>query len=139
MAPLIRTIAQDHRFIHVPVAREPEIVGVCTGAFFGGHNAVGIMGMAGFLTAQHELGTLVMPCAIPLTLLISHRGQMDDPQPYQVFQGMIGVPVMDAMGIPHYVLDSPGNTHFIGNAILKARMAKRPVALLVTRSLLVGD
>ena len=59
MAPLIRTIAQDHRFIHVPVAREPEIVGVCTGAFFGGHNAVGIMGMAGFLTARLHDGNLL--------------------------------------------------------------------------------
>ena len=136
LAELIGLLREDDRFIHVPVAREEEIVGICSGAFFTGVKAVGIMGCAGFLASCHELATLNFMYEIPLLLLLSLRGTVEDPRVYQVVQGRVTLPVMEALGIPYHVVDRPEQIGVIPAAHEHARIAKRPVALLFTRGIL---
>jgi sulfopyruvate decarboxylase subunit alpha len=136
LSELIGLLATDERFIHVPVAREEEIVGLCSGAFFAGLNAVGIMGCAGFLAAVHELATLSLMYEIPLLLLMSQRGTIEDPRVYQVVQGRVTLPVMDALGIPYHIVDRQDQIGIISSACEHARIAKRPVAILFTRGIL---
>src|SRR4051812_28281958 len=50
VAPLADLLDAEPTIASVRVAREPEIVGMCCGAFFGGARAVGVLGATGFLT-----------------------------------------------------------------------------------------
>src|SRR5438067_1679473 len=50
VAPLADLLDAEPTIASVRVAREPEIVGICSGAFFGGARAVGVLGATGFLT-----------------------------------------------------------------------------------------
>ena len=136
LSDLIRLLQQDDRFTHVPVAREEEIAGLCSGAFFAGLNAVGIMGCAGFLASVHELATLNLMYEIPLLLLLSLRGTIEDPRVYQVVQGRVTLPVMDALGVPYHIVQRQEQISVIASASEHARVAKRPVAILFTRGIL---
>jgi sulfopyruvate decarboxylase subunit alpha len=136
LADLISLVRDDDRFIHVPVAREEEIVGICSGAFFSGVKAVGIMGAAGFLACGHELATLNLMYEIPLLLLMSLRGTPEDPRVYQVVQGRVTLPVMDALGVPYLIVNRPDDIGIITSAYEHARISKRPVAVLFTRGIL---
>lgn len=135
VVPMIDAVAADPRFTHVKVAREAEAIGVCAGAFFGGTNPVAIMGMAGVLAVVHELATLNLMHGIPLVIITSRRGQHDEePQTvYQVVQGQVGVPVLDALGLYHTTVRSMEELDVAG--LLKhSRITKRPVLAAITRN-----
>jgi sulfopyruvate decarboxylase subunit alpha len=136
LSDVIRLLEEDERFTHVAVAREEEVVGICSGAFFSGVKAVGLMGCAGFLASIHELATLNLMYEIPLLLLMSLRGTIEDPRVYQVVQGRVTIPVMEALGIPYHVVDSQARIGIVTNAYELARISKRPVAVLFTRGIL---
>jgi sulfopyruvate decarboxylase subunit alpha len=134
VVPMIDAVAADPRFVHVKVAREAEAIGVCAGAFFGGTSPVAIMGMAGVLAVVHELATLNLMHGIPLLVVTSRRGQHDEePQTvYQVVQGQVGIPVLDALGLYHTTVRSMGELDIAG--LLKhSRITKRPVLAAITR------
>jgi sulfopyruvate decarboxylase subunit alpha len=133
--PMIDAVAADERFIHVKVAREAEVIGICAGSFFGGVNSVAIMGMAGVLAVVHELATLNLMHGIPLVIISSRRGQEDEePQTvYQVVQGQVGVPVIEAMGLFHRTIDSFADLD-VAALIKHSRISKRPVVVTITRN-----
>lgn len=135
VVPMIDAIAGDERFTHVRVAREAEAIGVCAGAFFGGVNSVAIMGMAGVLAVVHELATLNLMHGIPLLILSSRRGQPDEePQTvYQVVQGQVGVPVIEALGIYQTTVRRVEDLDIAG-LVKHSRITKRPVIATVTRA-----
>ncbi|MBI4493680.1 MAG: hypothetical protein HY690_12890 [Chloroflexi bacterium] len=136
VSPLIQAIDRDSRFMHVPVAREAEIVGICAGAFFAGVNAAAVMGMAGVLASAHELATLNLMHGIPLLILTSLRGQLTDYRVYQVIQGQVGIPVLDALGIPHWAIERPDQLDEVAQAVEHSRIIKKPAALCFTREML---
>lgn len=133
--PMIEAVGADDRFIHVKVAREAETVGICAGAFFGGVNSVAIMGMAGVLAVVHELATLNLMHGIPLVILTSRRGQPDEePQTvYQVVQGQVGVPVLQALGVYHCTVAALKDLDIAG-LVKHSRITKRPVVAAITRA-----
>lgn len=131
---LIRAVDASPRIKHIAVAREEEIPGLCAGAFFAGKNSIAIMGMAGMLAIPHELATLNLMHGIPLLIATSHRGRLGDARVYQVTQGQVGVPVIEALGIPYYEINSPSGFAVIPEALEHSRLAKRPVVLGLQRS-----
>lgn len=136
VVPMIDAVAGDDRFTHVRVAREAEAVGVCAGAFFAGVNSIAIMGMAGVLAVVHELATLNLMHGIPLLILSSRRGQPDEePQTvYQVVQGQVGVPVLEALGIYQTTVGRMEDLD-IAALVKHSRITKRPVVATITRSM----
>src|ERR1700716_1311639 len=96
VAPLIKRIAADNQIRHVRVAREAEAVAICSGAFFGGVRAVALMGATGLLTCTGELATLNLRHQIPVFLIVSQRGSIDDHRIYQEVQGRRTLPHREA-------------------------------------------
>ena len=94
VAPLIQRIAADNSIRHVSVAREAEAIAICTGAFFGGVRAAALMGATGLLTCTGELATLNLRHAIPVFLIVSQRGTIDDHRIYQEVQGRRTKPLL---------------------------------------------
>ena len=139
IAPLIERIATDNRIRHVRVAREAEAVAICSGAFFGGVRSVALMGATGLLTCTGELATLNLRHQIPVFLVVSQRGSIDDHRIYQEVQGRRTIPLLETYDFPYHIVDRTEDIGSIPDAFETCRMQKRPFVLFLTRRLVKGE
>jgi sulfopyruvate decarboxylase subunit alpha len=131
----VKKIDQDPELKHVPLCREEEGVGICAGAYLAGKKPALLMQNAGLLNSCNGLTTTCLQFQIPLLLLIYYAGDFGDRGFATV--GSVTEPVLDALGIRTYVLrriDEVGET--LRGAQILAEDSKRPVAVLLTRSVL---
>ncbi len=138
VAPLIGRIAADADMTHVPVGRESEAIAICSGAFFGGVRSAAIMGATGLLTCTGELATLNLRHQIPVFIVVSQRGSIDDHRIYQEVQGRRTIPLLQSLDFPHRVIDSADGLSDIPHIYEASRIQKRPYVLFLTRRLLKG-
>jgi sulfopyruvate decarboxylase subunit alpha len=135
LASLIEVLDQSNDFIHVPLSREEEGVGVCTGAYFGGRRCALLMQNAGLLNSCNGIVTTALQFEIPMLLLVLYagaRGDMAFPQ-----LGQYTEPVLSALRIPHYLLDDLAKApELIGGALTQAYNFKKPVAILLDKGVL---
>ena len=135
LASLIEVLDQSNDFIHVPLSREEEGVGVCTGAYFGGRRCALLMQNAGLLNSCNGIVTTALQFEIPMLLLVLYagaRGDMAFPQ-----LGQYTEPVLSALRIPYYLLDDLAKgPELIGGALTQAYNFKKPVAILLDKGVL---
>lgn len=136
LVPLMARIDRDPQIVQVRVARESEAVGVCGGAFFGGAPACALMGIAGLLASAHEFALFNNAHQVPLFILASLRGTIEDPRTYQVAQGLVGLPYLDALQIPHMTIDRIDDLELIQAAYKRSRLVKRPMVCFLTKQVL---
>ncbi len=138
VAPLIGRVADDPAMRHIPVAREAEAIAACSGAFFGGVRSVAIMGATGLLTCTGELATLNLRHQIPVFIIASRRGSIDDHRIYQEVQGRRTLHVLDAYDFPHHLVERGEDLDCIPDAYEACRLQKRPFVLFLARKLMKG-
>ena len=135
LVPLVEGFDKDNDIIHVPLSREEEGIGVCMGANFGGKRCALMMQNAGFLNACNALTTTARQIEVPMLLIILYAGTLND-MAFPML-GIVTEPVLDALEIPHYTLsnldDAPA---LLAGALVQAYNAQRPVAVLITKSVL---
>jgi sulfopyruvate decarboxylase subunit alpha len=136
LVPLMARIDQDSEMVQVRVAREPEAVGLCGGAFFGGEPTCAVMGLAGLLACGHEFALFNSAHQIPLFVLSSLRGTLEDPRTYQVTQGLIGLSYLDALQIPCVTIDRIDDLALMPAAYRRSRLVKRTLVCFFTRNVL---
>lgn len=136
LVPLMTRIDQDSEIMQVRVAREPEAVGVCGGAFFGGTPNCAIMGLAGLLACGHEFALFNSAHQVPLFIISSLRGTIEDPRTYQVAQGLIGESYLDAIEIPHMTIGRIDDIGLIPAAYRRSRLVKRTFVCFFTKQVL---
>jgi sulfopyruvate decarboxylase subunit alpha len=136
LVPVLSQLDQSPEITYVPVAREMEAVGICSGAFFGGVGSVAVMGIAGLFTCIHELATLNIAHGIPLLIVASLRGSVDDPRTYQVAQGQYGRKVLDALEIPYVIISDVADLGTLRAAYVKSRVTKRPLVAFLAKPVL---
>jgi len=135
MLDLIILLYQDKEITHVPVGREEEGIGVCTGAHLGGKRPAMLMQNGGLLNSCNGLTTTALQFGIPVLLLIYYAGDIGDNAFHMV--GLVTEPVLDALGIKTIVMRDPAKVkQDIAGAVTLASSSKRPVALLLTRAVL---
>ena len=135
LSKLLRLIETDEKFIHVPLCREEEGVGVCAGAYIGGKRAAIILQGAGMLNSCNALTTTSLQFHIPVLLLIYYAGDLGD-QGFSVVGG-VTEPVLAALGIRFYVLRETSRIlPTITKACVLAEDSCRPVAVLLTKDVL---
>ena len=139
VAPLINRIAADNTMRHVRVAREAEAIAICSGAFFGGVRSVALMGATGLLTCTGELATLNLRHQIPVFLIVSQRGSIDDQRIYQEVQGRRTISLLQTYDFPYHIVNRPDEIASIPDAYETCRLQKRPFVLFITRKLVKGD
>jgi sulfopyruvate decarboxylase subunit alpha len=132
---VIRAVAHDREFKHVPLCREEEGIGICAGAYLGGKKTALIMQNAGFLNSCNALTTTSLQFQIPALLLIYYAGDIGD-RGFTTL-GSVTEPVLQALGIRSYILrqndEIDGTLH---GAQILAEDSKKPVAVLLTKSVL---
>src|SRR6516162_1798060 len=91
---LIRMADEDPKTILVRLAKEEEGVGVSAGAHFAGVKSAMLMQNHGFLASINGIVSLALLYKIPLLMLISHRGDLGERDPWQCQGGMATTPVL---------------------------------------------
>ncbi len=134
---LIRMAEEDAETILVRLAKEEEAIGISAGAHFAGVGSALLMQNHGFLAAINGIVSLAQLYRVPLLMLISHRGELGERDPWQTEGGLATVPLLEALRIPYERLDDPQLVHHrVRKAQVLAGSALRPVALLLTRDLM---
>src|SRR4030095_2207704 len=135
MTQLMNPLYEDKDIAHVPVGREEEGIGVCTGAHLGGKKTAMLMQNCGLLNGSHGPTSPVLQFGVPILLLIYYAGDIGDNAFHMV--GLVTEPVLQGLGIKYVVLRDPAKVQQdIGGAVVLANSSKRPVALLLTRAVL---
>ncbi len=137
---LVRMAEDDPETILVRLAKEEEGVGISAGAHLAGVKSAMLMQNHGFLAAINGIVSLAQLYRIPLLMLVSHRGEFGERDPWQTEGGGVTVPLLDALRVPYDRLDDPAQVpRRIEKAQTLAESALRPVALLLTRDLMWED
>lgn len=103
LVPLVLGFERDADIIHIPLSREEEGVGICTGANIAGKRCALMMQNAGLLNSCNALTTAARQIQIPMLLLVLYAGALND-MAFPLL-GEVTEPVLEALGIPSYVLD----------------------------------
>ncbi len=134
---LIRMAEDDPEMILVRLAKEEEGVGISAGAYLSGTKSAMLMQNHGFLASINGIVSLAQLYRIPLLMLISHRGEFGERDPWQTEGGGVTEHLLQALRIPFTSLDAPGHVaHRIRKAQTLANSANKPVALLLCRDLM---
>jgi sulfopyruvate decarboxylase subunit alpha len=135
LSELLREVEEDRDFIHVPLCREEEGIGICAGAYLVGKKCAAIMQNGGFFNSNNAIVSTLLQYQIPLLLLIYYAGDIGD----RTFSttGAMTEPMLQAVGIRYYVMrDTLHAPELIKRAQILADDSKRPVALLLTKEVL---
>ena len=138
IAECIDRFSHDERFTHVPVNREESAIGLCSGSFFAGVGSLALMGASGLMTVIYAITKINYTYEIPAFIMITQRGSMDDGAKFHVSNGLYLDAVMDAIDLPHVLIDSRDKIGDIGAAYAHSRKISRPVVAVLTKKLLQG-
>jgi sulfopyruvate decarboxylase subunit alpha len=132
LADLLRAVEEEREFIHVPLCREEEGIGICAGAYLVGKKCAVIIQNGGFFNSNNAIVSTLLQYQIPLLLMIYYAGDVGD----RTFgsTGSMTEPVLRALGIRYYVMRDPEDApELIRRAQVLAEDSRRPVALLLTK------
>lgn len=126
----------DAHFDLLPLTREEEGVGVACGQAMGGQRGVLMMPTAGLGNAVNALASLPVAYRIPFPILVGYRGGLGEFNAAQVTMGQATPAVLDALGIPAFVLRREREVERVMDGALKLTYASEgPVAVLLSTQL----
>lgn len=132
---VLNALYADNEVMHMPVGREEEGIGLCTGAYVGGKRVAMLMQNGGLLNSANGLTTTALQFGIPMLLLVYYAGDMGDNAFHML--GLVTEPVLQGLGIKYTVMRDPALVkEQIIMAAIAADASKRPVALVLTRAVL---
>lgn len=125
---------------HLPVTREEEGVGVCSGVYLGGGRPAIIMQSSGIGNCINALASLNQTYKIPLLLLISHRGVQKEKIAAQRPMGKALLSLLDSIEVEcFYIDDLSGVESGVSEAFTTAFGEERPVAVVLGPNLILED
>jgi len=135
---LIDVCVADKGIRHLQLAREDEGVGICAGAYLGGVRAALVCQNSALLLSANVLAAMAHHHQIPFLVLAAQRGCFDDNQYYQMYKGRVTVPVLQGIGLTHYVIDGPEDFDLVEQGARQAYLNRMPLVLLLRRRALAG-
>jgi sulfopyruvate decarboxylase alpha subunit len=110
LSHILNLLARDDADIRCTIAtREEEAFAIAAGLYLGGTRAVVMCQSSGIGNAMNVLTSLLIPYQIPIVAIVSLRGQAGEWNAAQVPLGS-GLPlILDAVKIPHLMLDRADN------------------------------
>lgn len=122
----------DKDIIHVPVTREEEGFGICTGAYFGGKKPAILMQNSGLGNSVNVLASLYELYSIPILMIMSHRGTEGEFMGAQVPMGKATPRVLDALNIAYINPKTPEEAlKVIPEAWILSKTAQAPIGILL--------
>jgi sulfopyruvate decarboxylase alpha subunit len=136
LAPLIKLIHADPHFTVICPAREEEAVAIVAGAYMAGKRGIALMQTSGFATIPNALASLICPYEIPFLMMISERGTLGDFQKGQAIVCRTMRPVLQSLGIEHFVIQDRGQLEFAIDGMVKQAFATQAPAAIILSPLL---
>ena len=128
---LLDLLEADSSVTYLPAAREEEGLGLCAGAFLGGKTPVMVIQNTGVGTILSSLCSLGLYYALPITMIVSHRGSPGEPIGAQVPMGLAAKPLLETVGVPTFSFSDARDAPKVAELVAHARVAQRPVAALL--------
>ena len=119
----------------VRTAHEGTAVSIACGAAFAGMRPAVYMEGTGLYVATWSLQTIACRSQLPIVLLTSYVGSLEDRRNNYTFAGFGPriQPLLDTLGIPHHVISDGNNMEDrIADVVRTASATKAPAALLFT-------
>ncbi len=133
LAILLRIMESDTFFKLVPASREEEGVGIASGAYAAGRKAGVFLQSSGLGNCINALCSLNLACRIPVPLLINLRGDVGDTSTAQFPMGRATMPILDVLGISHFLLTEESKLHMIvAGAIKSCYASHQPVGIIMS-------
>jgi sulfopyruvate decarboxylase subunit alpha len=134
---LIRMAEDDPDMTLVRLAKEEEGVGISAGAHLAGVKSAMLMQNHGLLASVNGIVSCAQLYRIPLLMLVSHRGEMGERDPWQTEGGAVTEDILRTLRIPYSRLDHPDHVPTrIAQAQTLASASNKPAALLLCRNLM---
>src|SRR5436190_17209963 len=134
---VIRMAEDDAEMTLVRLAKEEEGVGVSAGAHLAGVKSAMLMQNHGLLASVNGIVSCAQLYRIPLLMLISHRGEFGERDPWQTEGGAVTEEILRALRIPFAYLERPDHVaHRVAKAQTLAVSSNKPAALLLCRDLM---
>lgn len=123
--------AKDIRFIQT--ATEDEAIGVACGLIVGGRRPLVQIQHAGMYASVNNLRGIGIDGEFPLVFLTGLLSRDPAKPPRENFGSMLryAEPLLDALEIPHFLLDHPEDLHYIDEAYKLAEERPGPVVVFV--------
>ncbi|MBA2869002.1 sulfopyruvate decarboxylase subunit alpha [Methanococcus maripaludis] len=129
---VLNYLNDDKDIQHIPVTREEEGIGVCTGAYLGGRKAALLMQNSGLGNSINAIGSLVKVYKIPILIIISHRGDLKEKISAQVPMGQWTKKLLETVEIPYFSPKTPDEAYkLIKDASELSINMEYPVAILL--------
>jgi sulfopyruvate decarboxylase subunit alpha len=137
LSQILRVLEDNYPDLRATLAtREEEALGIAAGLYFGGARPALMMQSSGLGNALNALGSLLIAYQVPVLFIISMRGDAGEWNGAQVPMGRAVVPILDAFGVPHRIIDRPESAEeMVRTAVELAAAACHPVACLLPRRL----
>jgi len=132
---LLEVIEEKKEIQHIAVTREEEGVGIAAGAYLGGKLPAILMQNSGLGNSINAIKSLLELYKIPVIFIMSHRGAEGEKIIAQMPMGQITIDLLKLLTIETYILNSPGNIKDIIKAVDKAKKTKKPIAIILKRTL----
>ena len=135
MSEILAPLKADPSFTLVSVASEAEAIGIAAGAALGGKQPAVYMEGTGVFVSAYNLLTVGERYGVPMLLLVSYIGSMDDQRSTFLYShyGTHMVPQLEALGLQYEILRNDHDVEVkIKNAVRMMHGLKQPVALLFT-------
>ena len=133
---LIRLCESDTDMRAVRLTTEEEGIALAVGAWLGGDKSVLLMQSSGVGNCINMLSMLSV-CQIPLTMLVTMRGDWAEFNPWQVPLGHAAKAVLEEMGVLVYRADREEDILPVAEGALRlAYNTLRPTAMLIGQRLL---
>ena len=122
---------EDIHFIQATT--EDEAVGIAAGLIVGGRRPLIQIQHAGMYACVNNLRGVGIDGEFPLVLLVGLLGRDPSKPPRENFDSMVryAEPLLDALEIPHLLLDGPADTGRLGEAYRMAEQRSAPVVVFV--------
>src|SRR5438876_3435745 len=132
---LLRPISRDPSFKLIRVSKEDECIGIASGLSYCDKRALILIQHTGFLDSINAIRGVGVEFRQPICMMIGLL--QHDPATTPRNSPRCGVriiePILDAMGIPHHLINAEADVAKIAPAIEDAYAASHPLALLIGR------
>jgi sulfopyruvate decarboxylase subunit alpha len=132
---LLRPISQDPALKLIRVCKEDECIGIASGLSYCDKRALTLIQYTGFLDSINAIRGIAVEYGQPICMMIGLLGH--DPYTTPRNSPRYGVriiePILDAMGIPHHLINEDPDVAKIRPAINEAYANSHPVAFLIGR------
>ncbi len=104
---------------------------IAAGLIAGGKRPVVLIQSTGLYESGDSVRGLCLDLRLPLVLMVGYRGYPGRGRPPADSAARFLEPVLDAWGIPHYLVESDATCRHISEAHQQAQATSHPVAVLM--------